>query len=176
MVGGHCIGVDPYYLIDKAQRVGYVADLLGAGRLINESMGDFIAHRAIDQLVRSGCIISESRITILGLSFKENVPDLRNTRVVDIIQALQQQGVTVQIHDPHVDTEEARIEHQLELCAETALKPADCVILAVTHQFYLEKGWDWILQLLDKQRGVVMDVKGALPREEKPDSILLWRL
>ena len=104
------------------------------------------------------------------------MPDLRNTRVVDIIEALEPQGVTVQAHDPHVDAEEAKIEHNLLLKEEADLKPAHCIILAVAHQFYLDQGWQWIENLLENKRGVVIDAKGVLPREDTPAGITLWRL
>ena len=172
LVGGHCIGVDPYYLVDKAKQVGYNASLIPAGRQINESIGAFIARRTIEQLITAGCLLHESTITILGLAFKEDVPDLRNTRVVDIIQALQAQGLKIQVHDPLVDKQEALDHHGITLCDNP--KPAQAVILAVAHRSYLEQGWAGIEKLLDKP-SVVIDIKGVLDRKAVPTDVSLWR-
>jgi len=176
LVGGHCIGVDPYYLVDKAKRVGFDAKLIAASRLINDGMGDFIANKALNLLIKKGCILSESTVTILGLSFKENVPDLRNTRVVDIVSNLQAANVKVQVHDPLVDTEEAFKEYGVDVMDEALLQPAQAIILAVAHQDYLEKGWNGLLDLLENERGVVLDVKGVLDQNKVPENIELWRL
>ncbi len=176
LVGGHCIGIDPYYLINKAHQVGYDAQLIRSGRLLNDSMGEFIATRAVDNLVSSGYLIPESTITVLGLSFKENVPDLRNTRVVDIVQILQKRGIKVQVHDPHVDAEDAKREHGIQVVPDEALKPAQCVILAVAHREYIEGGWQYVQALFDPQGGVLMDVKGVMPRDIIPPRLRLWRL
>jgi len=176
LVGGHCIGVDPYYLIDKARRVGYAAQVLPAARQINDGMGDFVARRIVDHLVAAGCLIPDSTVTILGLSFKENVPDLRNTRVVDIVQALPQQGIRVQVTDPYVDVQEAQHEYQLSILSEAELLPAQCVVLAVAHHSYVTRGWDFVCSLLERQHGAVMDIKGVLSRTEVPENVLLWRL
>jgi UDP-N-acetyl-D-glucosamine/UDP-N-acetyl-D-galactosamine dehydrogenase len=125
LVGGHCIGVDPYYLVNKAKQVGFDAKLIAASRLINDGMGDFIADKTLNLLIKNGCILSESTVTILGLSFKENVPDLRNTRVVDIVSNLQAAGVKVQVHDPLVNSEEAFKEYGVDVMDE-ALFGMDC--------------------------------------------------
>ncbi len=172
LVGGHCIGVDPYYLVDKAKQVGYDAHLIPAGRQINDSIGGFIAERSIDKLIGAGCLLEESTVTVLGLAFKEDVPDLRNTRVVDIVDALKVKGVTVQVHDPFVDSTEALQYHQIELLTE--LKPAQALILAVAHQPYLAQGWEWIETLLEKP-AVVIDIKGVLDRDTVPEQVQLWR-
>ncbi|MEY3218788.1 MAG: hypothetical protein RIT27_145 [Pseudomonadota bacterium] len=176
LVGGHCIGVDPYYLVDKAKRVGFDAKLIAASRRINDGMGGFIADKALDLLVKKGCLLSESTVTILGLSFKENVPDLRNTRVVDIVRKLKTSGVKVQLHDPLVDAQEAFEEYGVEISQEPLLQPAQAVILAVAHQHYLERGWKGLLELLENESGVVLDVKGVLPQDQIPHSITFWRL
>lgn len=176
LVGGHCIGVDPYYLVHKALLLGHQPSVIPAGRGVNDGMGEFIAERVLEHLGRLGFLVQSSVVTILGLAFKENVADLRNTRVVDIAQVLQTHGVTVQIHDPLVDTAEAFQEHGIHLCTEAALKPAHCVVLAVSHTCFLTGGWQWVQGLLEQGSGVVIDVKGCLPREQKPDAIYLWRL
>jgi len=176
LVGGHCIGVDPYYLINKAQQVGYDAQVIPAARLINDGMGEFIARRVMDSLITAGCILSESTVTVLGLAFKEDVPDLRNTRVGDIAHFLQDQEIRVQVHDPLVDKDEAQTELGIGLRPLDKLRSAQCVVLAVAHQDYIQKGWTFLRSLLDERGGVVIDVKGVLPREQVPNDVLLWRL
>jgi len=176
LVGGHCIGVDPYYLVDKAKRVGFDAKLIAASRLINDGMGDFIADKALDLLVKQGCILSESTVTILGLSFKENVPDLRNTRVVDIVRNLKASGVKIQLHDPLVNSEEAFEEYGVEILQEPLLQSAQIIILAVAHQYYVNWGWKGLVELLENESGVVLDVKGILPQDQIPNNVTLWRL
>ncbi|WP_353572404.1 nucleotide sugar dehydrogenase [Candidatus Albibeggiatoa sp. nov. BB20] len=176
LVGGHCIGVDPYYLKHKAEQVGYTPQIIPASRQVNDGMGAFIGQQAVEHLTQIGCLLQETTVTILGLAFKENVADLRNTRVVDIVQVLQQHGINIQIHDPWVEPQQVQQEYGLTLCAENQLQKAQCIILAVAHQTYLEKGWDWLQQLLDNEHCLVMDIKGILPQESVPDNVVLWRL
>lgn len=176
LVGGHCIGVDPYYLVDKAKRVGFDAKLIAASRLINDGMGDFIADKALDLLVKQGCLLSESTVTILGLSFKENVPDLRNTRVVDIVRKLKASAVKIQLHDPLVNSEDAFEEYGVEILQEPLLQPAQMIILAVAHEYYVDWGWKGLIELLENESGSVLDVKGILPQDQIPDNVILWRL
>ena len=176
LVGGHCIGVDPYYLVHKATLLGHQPAVIPAGRVVNDGMGEFIAERVLEHLGRLGFLVPSSVVTILGLAFKENVSDLRNTRVMDIARALEKQGVMVQVHDPLVDSDEALHEYGISLCSEAALKPAHCVVLAVAHAEFLARGWEWIQSILEKRSGVVIDVKGCLPRELKPEAVYLWRL
>jgi UDP-N-acetyl-D-glucosamine/UDP-N-acetyl-D-galactosamine dehydrogenase len=176
LVGGHCIGVDPYYLTHKAEQLGYRPKVIPAARQINDSMGEFVAHRILEHLKNSGYLVPESTVTILGLSFKENVPDLRNTRVIDIVHTLQQQGIQVQIHDPLVDIQEVMRLHNISLHSKQSLQKAQCVVLAVAHQAFLEAGWTWIQSLLEQGTGVVVDVKGILPRDKVPEKVTLWRL
>lgn len=176
LVGGHCIGVDPYYLTHKATILDYYPQVILAGRRINDSMGAFVASRIVKNLVRRGRAVKDSRVTVLGLSFKEDVPDVRNTRVIDIVRELKDYEMKVQIHDPLVDPEEAKSELGVELSPDSALKPADCVVLAVAHKAYREKGWPGISALLNPDGGVVVDVKGVLPRNSVPAGVQLWRL
>ncbi len=176
LVGGHCIGIDPYYLIHQALRVGCVPQIIPAARTINDDMGKFLAERVVELLEMSGSIVRDSKVTVLGVAFKENVPDLRNTRVADIVLALQERGIEVQVHDPLVDKAEAREELGLELMDKEQLEPAQCLLLTVAHQDYLRRGWPFIKELLDPRGGIVMDVKAALPREAVPEKVLLWRL
>ncbi|MCP4043580.1 MAG: nucleotide sugar dehydrogenase, partial [Gammaproteobacteria bacterium] len=127
-------------------------------------------------LIRDGYNVRDSRVIVLGLTFKENVPDLRNTRVIDIVKELQEYGVSVQVHDPLADPHEAADEYGIQLTGDGDLQPASAVILAVSHEEYMEKGWSGIQGLLDGGKGVVLDVKGCLPRTDIPDGISLWRL
>lgn len=180
LVGGHCIGVDPYYLTHKATMLRYIPQVILAGRKINDEMGSFVAQQLVKQLIREGLEVSKgvkgSTVTVLGLTFKENVPDLRNTRVIDIVRELKDYQIDVQIVDPLADPVEARHEYGIDLTPESELRAASAVVFAVPHQAFLQRGWQGIGGLLAGGRGVVMDVKGRLPRERVPEGITLWRL
>lgn len=176
LVGGHCIGVDPYYLTHKAQITGYIPQVILAGRSINDDMGDFVAAQTVKLMIQQGTLIKGSVVTVLGFTFKENVPDLRNTRVIDIVKALREYGVEVQIHDAYASAAEAHEEYGVELLAADRLAPADAVILAVPHAAYLESGWNGISARLKDGAGIVMDVKARLDRATRPDQITHWRL
>lgn len=175
LVGGHCIGVDPYYLTSRAEQTGYIPHVILAGRRINDDMGRHIADEAIKRLVRHHRA-NDATITVLGFTFKEDVPDVRNTRVVDIVARLQEFGIRVQIHDPIADAEEARHEYGIELVPMAQLQPADALIIAVKHRPFVEGGWQMVSSLLKKRCGPIMDVKGLLDRAEAPDGVELWRL
>ena len=176
LVGGHCIGVDPYYLAHKATMLSYQPEVILAGRRVNDGMGAWIAGQAVKALVRRGIGTHGAVVTVLGLTFKENVPDLRNTRVVDIVRELEDYGLAVQIHDPCADPDEASREFEVVVVAGDALRPADAIILAVAHSTFVEQGWPGISALLRGSRGVVIDVKGVLDRASRPDGIELLRL
>ena len=176
LVGGHCIGVDPYYLTHKATMLGYFPQVILAGRRINDGMGAHVASQVVKQLIMAGVTVRGCVVTVLGLTFKEDVPDLRNTRVTDIIAELLEYGVKLQVHDPQADPEEAKEEYGLELVPRDALAPASAVVLAVAHAEFLEAGWPLVSSLLCDGRGVVADVKGVLPRESRPADVSLWRL
>jgi UDP-N-acetyl-D-galactosamine dehydrogenase len=176
LVGGHCIGVDPYYLTHKATMLGYIPQVILSGRSINDGMGEFVAGRVIKALVRRGLNVRDCHITVLGLTFKENVPDLRNTRVIDIVDELRSYGVDVQVHDAHAAPAEAMAEYGIELAATADLAPAQAVILAVPHREYLEKDWEFVESLLEEKSGVVFDVKSKLDRGKKPEGVELHRL
>ncbi len=176
LVGGHCIGVDPYYLTHKAVAVGYIPQVILSGRSINDGMGTYVANRVVKQLIHNGCSVRGAVVTILGLTFKENVPDLRNTRVIDIINELKSFGVKVQVNDVAADSDDARTEYGLTLTGLNELVKADGVILAVAHAEYLEQGWPLIMRLLKNQQGIVFDVKAVLPRESVPAGIKHERL
>ena len=173
LVGGHCIGVDPYYLTHRAEKAGYRPEIILAGRHINDGMGEHVAQECIKAL---GARVAKATVTILGLTFKENVPDIRNSKVVDIARALERTGVTVQVNDPFALADEAVHEYGLTLTPFDKLAPADAVILAVAHQDYVKGGWPMITELLKGGQGVVLDVKSKLDRAQKPGGIALWRL
>jgi UDP-N-acetyl-D-galactosamine dehydrogenase len=174
LVGGHCIGVDPYYLTFRAEKAGYHPEVILAGRRINDGMGRGIARECIRGLLRRkgrGGIV-----TVLGLTFKEDVPDTRNSRVVDVVRELESFGLTVQVHDPMANAADAEREYGVKLADLDALKPADAVILAVAHENYLAEGWPLIQRLLNGGEGLVLDVKMKLDRGSLPSGIQLWRI
>jgi len=174
LVGGHCIGVDPYYLTFRAEKAGYHPEIILAGRRINDGMGERVARECMRALLQRGR--SNPTVTILGLTFKENVPDIRNSKVVDVARELGRVGVTVQIHDPLAQPEETEHEYGITLTPSEKLKPADAVILAVAHREYVAEGWPLMTRLLKQGEGVVLDVKSKLDRTQKPEGIDLWRL
>jgi UDP-N-acetyl-D-galactosamine dehydrogenase len=176
LVGGHCIGVDPYYLTHKAAIVGYIPQVILSGRRINDGMGEYVASETVKAMIHDGKSVKGSVVTVLGLTFKENVPDLRNTRVIDIVHALQDYGVEVQVHDPMVDEHEAQEEYGIQVVRADQLKPADAVVLAVAHKQFVEQGWKLPKLLLKDGRGIVVDVKGKMPRQDIPSNMSLWRL
>ena len=176
LVGGHCIGIDPYYLAYRAARSGYIPDLILTARNINDGLGNFIAAQVVKAMLQAGLAPEQSLVTVLGLTFKENVGDTRNTRVIDIVNELKQYNVPVQINDAHADPDRVRDEYRLELVDLQSLQPAEAVVLAVPHAVYLDKGWDWISNLLKGQGGIVYDVKGRLERETAPAGIRVMRL
>jgi UDP-N-acetyl-D-galactosamine dehydrogenase len=174
LVGGHCIGVDPYYLTYRAEQAGYRPEIILAGRHINDGMGEHVARECLQALHQRG--VSNPAVTILGMTFKENVPDIRNSKVVDIARALGSGGVAVQIHDPIALPDETVHEYGITLTPFESLKPADAVILAVAHKDYVAGGWPMVTKLLKGGQGVVLDVKSKLDRSLKPVEIDLWRL
>ena len=176
LVGGHCIGVDPYYLTHKATMLGYYPQVILAGRRINDGMGAYVASQVVKGLIGEGVNVRGARVTVLGLTFKEDVPDLRNTRVIDIVRELQDYGLQVQVCDPLADSSEAHREYGIDLIDAAEVEPAECVLLAVAHHDYLADGWARISGLLRDHSGVVVDVKGVLPRDTMPDGVRLWRL
>ena len=164
LVGGHCISVDPYYLTHKAQEVGHHPDVILAGRRTNDSMGPYVASEVIRLMVRKGINPVRARILVLGLAFKENCPDLRNTRVVDIVQALRGYNAEVDVHDPWVNADEAEHEYALRPIDAPNNGDYDAVIIAVGHRQFTSLGADGI-RAFGKPSSVVYDVKYVLPRE-----------
>lgn len=176
LVGGHCIGVDPYYLTFCAQQAGYLPEVILAGRRINDSMGGYIAMRTVKELIHAKVRVEGARVVILGLTFKENCPDIRNTRVIDIVSELREYGITPLVHDPLADPRDAHHEYGIQLVKDLPVN-ADAVILAVAHAHYREKGPDLVKEMLAPDRGVVVDVKGIFDREDFAGSpIRYWRL
>ena len=178
LVGGHCIGVDPYYLTYKAEELGYHPQVILAGRRINDNMGKYVAETCVKQLIRRDRLVSGARVGILGFTFKENVPDLRNTRVVDIMRELREYGVDPLVHDPQADAAEARHEYGIDLQPLDALRGLEALILAVPHDQYRElsparlRTW-----FADPEKGVLLDLKGFFePRDVTDLGIALWRL
>ena len=171
LVGGHCIGVDPYYLTYRAQKAGYHPDVILAGRRINDSVGQRVARECLRLLKVN---TRTQRVTLLGLTFKENIVDIRNSLSVDIVREFRSFGIDVQVHDPLADAATALQQYGLVLQADPA--PADAVVLAVAHDSYRVSGWPLITRLLKDGRGLVMDVKSALDPLKRPAGIELWRL
>jgi UDP-N-acetyl-D-galactosamine dehydrogenase len=165
LVGGHCIGVDPYYLTHKAQELGYHPEVILAGRRINDGMGGFVAGRVVRLMAKRGIDIVGARILLLGLAFKENCPDLRNTKVVDILAELRQYDAKVDIHDPWVDAAEARHEYGVELVSSPEKGAYDAVIIAVAHRQFAELGAQG-LRAFGKPGAVLYDVKYVLPKAD----------
>lgn len=164
LVGGHCISVDPYYLTHKAQQVGYNPEVILAGRRINDGMGTFVAESVVKMMTQRKCHVVDSNILILGLTFKENCPDLRNTRVIDIINELGNYNANVAVHDPWADAAEAQHEYGLELVKEPQPGSYDAIILCVGHQAFRELGAEAIRKF-GKPNHVLFDVKHILPKE-----------
>ncbi len=174
LVGGHCIGVDPYYITHRAERAGYAPQVILAGRHINDGVGRRVARECVRMLMQRGG--GAPAVTVLGLTFKEDVPDIRNARVVDIVRELASFGIAAQVHDPLALPDEAWHEYGLRLVEMPALGRADAVIVAVAHDDYMRGGWPMIEKLLKPGGGVVLDVKNMLDRAGKPPGVDLWRL
>jgi len=177
LVGGHCIGVDPYYLTYKADILGYHSQVILAGRRINDGMSAYIAQQTVKEMIQAGACIKDSKVIVLGLTFKEDCPDLRNSKVADVVSELQEYGCIVSVHDPLAKTDEAKHEYGIDLVDWHDLPvDADAVVLAVGHSEYLAKSTDELLTCL-KLEGVVIDVKSALNRNEVTQAgYKLWRL
>ncbi|MEK7235864.1 MAG: nucleotide sugar dehydrogenase [Nitrospirota bacterium] len=177
LVGGHCIGVDPYYLTSKAESVGYHPQVILAGRRINNGMGKFVAEQTMKLLGQLPRPVNDLKVAVLGLTFKENVPDLRNSKVPDIIQELREYGVQVLVHDPIAEPEEAVAEYGIHLQQWNDLKNVDGLVIAVAHRAYTEMGSQELLKpLRNQQDGVVIDVKCLLEQAKLPKTLKYWRL
>jgi UDP-N-acetyl-D-galactosamine dehydrogenase len=175
LVGGHCIGVDPYYLTARAEAAGYYPQVILSGRRINDGMGGFIAQRLVKLLIAAERPVKGARIGILGLTFKEDVPDLRNSRVPDIVAELREFGIAAMVADPLADPAAANREYGIELAALGSLADLDGLILAVPHNVLRKVGWDRLFAGLSPG-GVFVDVKSAVPRNTVPPEIHYWSL
>jgi UDP-N-acetyl-D-galactosamine dehydrogenase len=176
LVGGHCIGVDPYYLTHKAERLGYHPQVILAGRRINDGMGAYIAAETVKGLIQKGRAVNGAHINVLGLTFKENCPDLRNSKVIDVIRELQSYGAQVHVHDPLASPAEARHEYGVELVPWADLPRASAIVAAVAHASLLERPLDDLLAKLDAG-GLYVDVKSrADARALAARGVQVWRL
>ncbi len=164
LVGGHCIGVDPYYLTHKAQEIGYHPEMILAGRRINDGMGPYVVQRVVKLMNQRRIPVMDAKVLVMGLSFKENCPDLRNTRVVDIVKEFRDYNARVDVYDPWVDAREAQHEYDIELVQEPEAGHYDAVILAVAHQQFQEMGTERI-RALGKPNSVLFDVKYVFPSD-----------
>jgi UDP-N-acetyl-D-galactosamine dehydrogenase len=179
LVGGHCIGVDPYYLTYKAEEIGYNPQVILAGRRINDSMGKYVAETTIKKLIQADKSVKGSRVLILGLTFKENVPDIRNSKVIDIVRELREYGIEVLVHDPVASAEEARAEYAVELCDLGQVGTVDAVVFAVAHREYEQVSPAQLKQLCSNgnSQGVVIDVKSIRSRREiEQAGLVYWSL
>ncbi len=176
LVGGHCIGVDPYYLTHKAEKIGYIPQVILAGRRINDGMGKFIAQRTVKEMIHAGHNVLGARITVMGLTFKEDCPDIRNSKVIDIIDELRDYGIDVQVCDPLADPDEAFHEYGITLVPYAELKPAAALVAAVAHREYRELSIDQLKSLMNSSP-LLVDVKGVYDRNACASAgMRVWRL
>jgi UDP-N-acetyl-D-glucosamine/UDP-N-acetyl-D-galactosamine dehydrogenase len=164
LVGGHCIGVDPYYLTHKAQEIGYNPEVILAGRRINDNMGAYVSDQVIKLMTRKRIHVVDANILIMGLAFKENCPDLRNSRVIDMIDEFSTYHTNIDVYDPWVNKDEAQKEYNISLVEKPAAGSYDAVILAVAHQKFLDMGGKSI-RALGKPDCILFDIKSALPKD-----------
>lgn len=175
LVGGHCIGVDPYYLTYKANKLGYDSQVILAGRRINDSMGKYVAERTVKKLIANNVNVKSAKVGILGFTFKENCPDTRNTRVIDIVRELEEYGIEPIVCDPVADREEARHEYGIDLKDSDVLKDLDTLIIAVAHEEFKKLDSKNFEKMLCKN-GVVADIKGIFEKEDfEKNGYVYWR-
>lgn len=174
LVGGHCIGVDPYYLTHKAQEVGHHPEVILAGRRINDDMSKFIASNVVKGLLKQGLEVQGATVNVLGLTFKENCPDLRNTKVIHIIEELIDYGLDVHVSDVEADKDEAKKFYNIDLKSKDQLPEADAVVFAVAHKDYVQNKKEYIN--LVKENGIVFDIKGVIDDNDVSSKQGLWRL
>jgi UDP-N-acetyl-D-galactosamine dehydrogenase len=176
LVGGHCIGVDPYYLTYKAEMLGYHPQVILAGRRINDSMSKYVAEQTVKKMIAAGSSVKGSDVIVLGLTFKENCPDLRNSKVIDVIRELESYGCRVHVHDPVADPEEAMHEYGVTLKKWEELPVSQAIIAAVSHKPFLDTPLETLLAKLGKN-GVFSDVKSAYDQAALTRSgAVVWRL
>jgi UDP-N-acetyl-D-galactosamine dehydrogenase len=180
LVGGHCIGVDPYYFVYEAEKLGYHSQIVLSGRKINDGMGKFVADAIIKKLILANKVVRQAKVVILGITFKENTPDTRNSKVVDIIDSLRDYGIEPIVVDPEADADEAKHEYDIELTDIKEVQDADCLVLAVAHETFKQMCWSDIDSLygdFDNNDKVLIDVKSILDRKEiEEKGYSYWRL
>lgn len=180
LVGGHCIGVDPYYLTYKAEQLGYHSQIILSGRRINDDMGKYVVENLIKNLIKADIPVKDAKVAILGFTFKENCPDTRNTRVIDIVNELKEYGITPIISDPKADVEEAKYEYCIEFVALEDIKDMDAVVIAVSHNEFLhltQEDLNNLFKNVPNQNKVLLDIKGILDRREyEASGYRYWRL
>lgn len=172
LVGGHCIGVDPYYLTYKAQELGYHAQVINSGRYVNDSMGFYVAKQTVKKIIAAGKDVSKSRVLVMGATFKENVEDIRNSKVADVVKELQSYGVSVDVTDPKANSQELKHEYGFELANELG-KDYDALIVTVGHQEYKSLDNEWLSRHLCKD-GLIVDLKGIF--KNKASGFQYWSL
>ena len=174
MVGGHCIGVDPYYLVYKARELGYHPQIINSGRFVNDSMGGYIAKQLVKRIIELQKDIRTAKVLVMGITFKENVSDIRNSKVVDVIKELQSYFIDVDVVDPYAKPEEVEREYGIKM-TEKAGSNYDAVIVAVNHMEYLNLDEDYF-RLLTKDKGILVDVKGIFRNKIDKENLYYWSL
>ncbi len=172
LVGGHCIGVDPYYLTYKAQELGYHAQVINSGRYVNDSMGFYVAKQTVKKIIAVGKDVSKAKVLVMGATFKENVDDIRNSKVADVVKELGTYGVHVEVTDPRANSHDLKEEYGFELVKQTG-KDYDAIIIAVNHKEYMDLNEDWFANILTKD-GLIVDIKGILKNKIK--KVHYWSL
>jgi UDP-N-acetyl-D-galactosamine dehydrogenase len=173
-VGGHCVGVDPYYLTAKALEMGYNPQVILAGGRINDSMGNIVARRVVRFMAAGERPIHKAKVGILGLTFKENIPDIHNSRVADVLAELQTFGITPIVHDPLANPQEAKREYGVAITPKSDFKPLDALVLAVPHAEYLKQTAKMPAML--RKGGILADVKSVIDRKLIPGNVRYWSL
>lgn len=177
LVGGHCIGVDPFYLTYKSEEMGHLSELILASRRVNDGMGKFIADNVVKKIIHTGKKVKDSKVLILGLTFKENVPDLRNSKVMDIIKELEKFEIKVYAQDPYANLEEIKKEYNIDIDTNKANEKVDAIILAVAHDEYKKLTINQIKNMLNENSNLIFDIKQIIDKEEaNKNEIELWRL
>ncbi len=180
LVGGHCIGVDPYYFVYEAEKLGYHSQIILSGRKINDGMGKFVADAIIKKLILANKVVKQAKVVILGLTFKENTPDTRNSKVIDIIDSLKNYGINPIIVDPEADSEEAKYEYNIDLIDIKEVKDVDCIVLAVSHDIFKQMSLNQMDSLygdFENKNKVLIDIKSILDKNEiEKKGYSYWRL
>lgn len=180
LVGGHCIGIDPYYFIYEAEKLGYHSQIILSGRKINDGMGKFVADAIIKKLILANKVVRQAKVVVLGITFKENTPDTRNSKVVDIIDSLREYGIEPIVVDPEADSDEAKHEYGIDLVDINEVKDTDCLVIAVAHDTFKQLSWDELESMFgdfENNEKVIIDIKSILSRLEiEKRGYSYWRL